>query len=248
MIRESMFVLLLSLPLHALAADPPVPTGMKPVPNGSTPPASIPAVPNASTPTVAPVAPIASAPVIPPPPIAVPVVANGGTPAAVVLPPMKFLASVAGDDVLAAFKADPAFAALDKELAGSPLALVVTHTVRPTAAGTAAGLLSAVLSGGTLGILPVVSNDRLVVRYEVMLNGKTLTSYTFERTATRAQNLWTAGNDGTGGLGKGGVEWVKSTAAEVAGKLARDPAMIAVRDEMEFYFPSTGAKAASTAK
>ncbi len=246
MIRESMFVLLLSLPLHALAADPPVPTGMKPVPNGSTPPASIPAVPN-TTPVVAPVAPNASAPVIPPP-IAVPVVTNGGTAAAVVLPPMKFFASVAGDDVLAAFKADPAFAALDKELAGSPLALVVTHTVRPTAAGTAAGLLSAVLSGGTLGILPMVSNDRLVVRYEVMLNGKTVTSYTFERTATRAQNLWTAGNDGTGGLGKGGVEWVKSTAAEVATKLARDPAMLAVRDEMEFYFPSTGAKSASMAK
>lgn len=182
-----------------------------------------------------------------PAPIAVAAPATPST--ATALPPMKFLASVAEDDILGALKADPAFANLDKELAGSPLTLVVTHTVRPTAAGTAAGLLSAVLSGGTLGILPMVSNDRLVVRYEVMLNGKTVTTHTFERTATRAQSIWTAGADGTGGLGKGGLEWVKSTAAEVAAKIRQDPAMLAVRDEIEFYFPPAAtATAAAGAK
>lgn len=181
-------------------------------------------------------------PVIAPPLPVAPAVQPAGT----VLPPMKFLASVAQDDILKALKADPAFANLDKELAGSPLSLVVTHTVRPTAAGTAAGLLSAVLSGGTLGILPMVSNDRLVVRYEVLLNGKTVTVYNFERTATRAQNIWTAGSDGTDGLGKGGLEWVKSTAAEVTAKIRQDPAMLAVRDEIEFYFP-TQAVATATA-
>ncbi|MDI9237613.1 hypothetical protein QLQ15_01650 [Lysobacter sp. LF1] len=183
-----------------------------------------------------------AAPVITPP---IPVTAPAVQPPGTVLPPMKFLASVAQDDILKALKADPAFANLDKELAGSPLTLVVTHTVRPTAAGTAAGLLSAVLSGGSLGILPMVTNDRLVVRYEVLLNGKTVTSYTFERTATRAQSIWTAGSDNTDGLGKGGVEWVKSTAAEVTAKIRQDPAMLAVRDEIEFYFPAQAVASAT---
>ncbi|GAA5082243.1 hypothetical protein [Lysobacter panacisoli] len=274
MIRKPMLVLLLALPLSATAGQSKVAAPLAPVPNGISPakpvvaaPAApvavaqtpvapvattvvsppIPVVANGSTPAK-PAAPAANA-TIPPPPVQVPVIASGASPTAVVvLPPMKFLASVAQDEVLTALKSDPAFVALDKELAGSPLVLVVTHTVRPTAAGTAAGLLSAMLSGGTLGILPVVTNDRLVVRYEVLLNGKVVTSYTFERTATRAQNIWTAGSDGTEGLGKGGMEWVQSTAREVATKLAHDPAMLAVRDEIEFYFPSTTVKAASTAK
>ncbi|MGO4222488.1 hypothetical protein AB4Y64_11630 [Lysobacter sp. TAF61] len=159
------------------------------------------------------------------------------------LPPMKFLSSLAGDEVFTVLKADPALSALDKELAGSPLSLIVTHTVRPTAGGTAAGLLSAVLSGSTLGIIPVVTNDRLVIRYEVLLNGKTVTTYSFERTATRAQNLWTMGTQGDDGLGKAGLEWLKTTAVEVAAKLPHDPAMLAVRDEIDFYFPPAPAKA-----
>jgi len=163
------------------------------------------------------------------------------------LPPMKFLSSLAGDEVFTVLKADPALAALDKELAGSPLSLIVTHTVRPTAAGTATGLLSAVLSGGTLGIIPVVTNDRLVIRYEVLLNGKTVTTYNFERTATRAQNLWTMGTQGDDGLGKAGLEWLKTTAAEVAAKLPNDPAMLAVRDEIDFYFAPTAVKAVAGA-
>ena len=154
------------------------------------------------------------------------------------LPPMEFVSSVARDELLTALKADPAFASLDKDLVGSPLTLMVTHTLRPTAGGQAAGLLSAVLSGSTLGIIPIVSNERFVIKYEVLLNGKTVTSYSFERTATRAQNLWTAGNDGYGGLGKAGMEWAKSTAAEAAAKVAKDPALLAVRDEINFYFPS----------
>jgi hypothetical protein len=163
------------------------------------------------------------------------------------LPPMKFLSSLAGDEVFTVLKAEPALSALDKELAGSPLSLIVTHTVRPTAGGTAAGLLSAVLSGSTLGIIPVVTNDRLVIRYEVLLNGKTVTTYNFERTATRAQNLWTMGAQGDDGLGKAGLEWLKTTATEVAAKLPNDPAMLAVRDEIDFYFPPAPAKAVAGA-
>ncbi|MFC3814687.1 hypothetical protein [Lysobacter sp. GCM10012299] len=212
-----MLAVALLLPLHALAAE--------------TAPAVVPPV--AVTPAKA--VPVAAA-------IPAPTAQKVAT-----LPPMKFLSSLAGDEVFTVLKADPALAALDKELAGSPLSLIVTHTVRPTAAGTATGLLSAVLSGGTLGIIPVVTNDRLVIRYEVLLNGKTVTTYNFERTATRAQNLWTMGTQGDDGLGKAGLEWLKTTAVEVAAKLPNDPAMLAVRDEIDFYFAPTAVKAVAGA-
>lgn len=154
-----------------------------------------------------------------------------------VLPAMDFVGTVARDELYAALKADPALAKLDKELAGSPLTLMVTHTLRPTSGGQAAGLLSAVLAGSTLGLIPIVSNEQLVVRYDVLLNGKVIATYSFERTATRAMNLWSAGKDEYGGLGKAGMEWVKSTAPQAAAKLAHDPALQAVRDEIDYYFP-----------
>ncbi len=163
------------------------------------------------------------------------------------LPPMDFLSSVANDELYAVFKAVPAFSSLDDELVGSPLTLMVTHTNRPTAGGQAAGLLSAVLSGSTLGIIPIVSNEHLVVRYEVLLNGKTLTSYSFEKTSTRAINLW-GGAGAYGGLGKGAFDWVKSTAIEAAAKLAVDPALIAVRNEIDFYFPEQASDRGTSSK
>jgi hypothetical protein len=159
------------------------------------------------------------------------------------LPSMDFLSSVASSELYEIFKAIPAFAAMDKELAGSPLTLMVTHTVRPTAGGQAAGFLTAILSGSTLGLIPMVSKERLVVRYEVLLNGKTITSYSFEHTDTRATNLWAPDT----GLAKDELEWVKSTAAEVAAKLAQDPAMLEVQKEINFYFPPASPKQPSTA-
>lgn len=182
-----------------------------------------------TAPTMMPAAPV-------PPPV---------PPAGAALPAMSFESSLISDELLQALKATAPLSRMDKELVGSPLRLVVSHTMRPTAGGNAVGFLSAILSGSTLGLLPVVSNDRLVVRYDVMLNGKSITSYSFERTATRAQNIWVAGHDGYGELGKSGADWVKSTAAEVAAKLAVDPALLAVRDEVAFYFPADASRPAS---
>ena len=175
-----------------------------------------------------------------------PSVAAPSVPAGPSLPAMIFLSSLAEDELFKIFKAQPGYAALDKELYGSPLKLIVTHTSRPTAGGQAAGLLSAVLSGGTLGLLPVVTSERLVVRYEVMLNGKAVASCSFERTSPRAINIWAAGT-ADAGLGKDGMAWLKSTAAEAAVKLAADPGLAALQQEIQFYFPDTApAKAQET--
>lgn len=158
-----------------------------------------------------------------------------------VLPQMRFISSIVGDEVLAVLKAHQSLSRLDEELPGSPLVLAVTHTIRPTAGGTAAGLISAILAGGSLGILPVVTNQRMVIRYEVLLNGRTIVRYDFEDTATRAENIWAAGHNEHDGLGDSQVEWVESTAAEVATRLSQDPVLLALGDEIGFYFPAAAA-------
>ena len=217
MIRESILAVCLILPFAVSAAEP-VPS-MAPASTKDTP--AVPVAPAALHASVAP---------SPPP-----------------LPPMDFLSSVGSDEIYALFKAIPAFSSLDNELVGSPLTLMVTHTSRPTAGGQAAGLLSGVLSGSTLGIIPIVSNEHLVIRYEVLLNGKILTSYSFEKSSTRAINLW-AGAGAYAGLGKGAFEGVKSPPTEAPAKLAVDPAQIAARDEIDFYFPGQAADRADPSK
>ncbi|HEY6926630.1 MAG TPA: hypothetical protein VI653_24305 [Steroidobacteraceae bacterium] len=152
------------------------------------------------------------------------------------LPPMHFLSSVAGDELFTALKANPAFGRLDKEAVGSPIVLLVTHSLRPTAAGKATGLLSAVTTGVTLGLLPVVTNNSLVVTYSVRVNGKDVATHSYERTFTRAVNIWANKNDTTHGLGKEGLEWVESTAGEFARDALLDAKLADLKHEYDFYF------------
>lgn len=170
-----------------------------------------------------------------------------GTP----LPAMNFYCSIAREELFALIKANPAFAKLDQELIGSPITLRVSHTLQPTGKGTATGLLSAIWSGGTLGLLPVVTNNSFVVTYEVRVQGKSIGTYTYQRSFTRAINIW-AKDDATYGLGKEGLEWLKGTAGEFATAAAADSKLAELKKEYELYFsaqtpvqipPQTPAKA-----
>jgi len=152
------------------------------------------------------------------------------------LPPMSFYASIAPDELLSRVKTAAAFAHVEKDLAGSPIQLRVTHSLQPTAGGQAAGLLSAIWAGGTLGLLPVVTNNNLVVTYQVSVNGREIARYDFSRSFTRAINIWAAQNDPTYGLGAEGLEWVKGTVAEFTTKAAQDANLLALTQEYALYF------------
>lgn len=151
------------------------------------------------------------------------------------LPAMNFASSIANDELFRLVKASPVFAQLDRELVGSPITLRVVHTLRPTAGGKAAGLLSAIWSGGTLGLLPVVTNNSFVVTYEVRVQGKALASWSYQRNFTRAINIW-AKDDVTYGLGKEGLEWLKSTAGEFTAAATQDSRLAGLQREYARYF------------
>ncbi len=153
------------------------------------------------------------------------------------LPAMSFYGSIAGNELFALIKKSDQFARVDKELFGSPLHLRVMHSLQPTAGGKATGLLSAILTGGTLGLLPAVTNNSLMVTYEVRVHGRELVSYSYQRKFTRAVNIWA--KDETYGLGKDGLEWLKSTAAEFTKAAADDAKLAALKKEYERYFGAT---------
>ena len=204
-----MLALLAATVAPAHAADPPGPT------------MQVPAEPEfgAPQPVAAPPAPVAVAAI---PPDA--------------LPPMNFYASIAGNELFARIKAAGSFARVEKELVGSPIQLRVTHSLQPTSGGQAAGLLSAIWAGSTLGLLPVVTNNNLVLTYEVRVNGKEIARYDFQRSFTRAINIWAEKNDATYGLGDDGLDWAISTADEFTAKAAQDPALRALTQEYAFFF------------
>jgi hypothetical protein len=160
---------------------------------------------------------------------------------AAALPAMNFTSSLAVDQLFGLIKENPAFAALDKNLAGSPIQVQVTHTLEPTAGGMATGLLSAVWTGSTLGLLPMVTNNDLVLHYEVLVNGKSVVSYSFKRNFTRAVNIWKQ-DDATYGLGDQGLAWARSTATDFAAQAARSQEMMALAREYAFFFGPAAAK------
>ena len=217
--------------MTAAAQAPPAPAPVAtPVPTST--PAQAPAA--ATTPAPAPAA-SAGVPVevpvvdAPPPPAPAPPAANA-------LPPMKFIASVAEDELYQGVKSVPAFSQLDKDLVGSQIVVVVTHGFKPTAAGQATGFLSALVSGSTLGLIPMVTNNSLVLTYEIRVNGDDIIRRDYEESFTRVQNMWANKDDPTHGLGEEGLEWARATSAQFAAEAATDPAVLELANEYRYYF------------
>jgi hypothetical protein len=155
-------------------------------------------------------------------------------------PDMKFVSSIGDDALLDGVKKHPAFKGVDDEHYGSPITLLVTHSMRPTAGGQAGGFLSAFLAGSTLGLVPIVESNALVVKYEVIVGGRTIAERSYQRKVTHAFNMWAAGKDGTHGLGKDGYTWLLDTAGKFTADAVDDPALRALAKEYALYFGAPG--------
>ena len=165
------------------------------------------------------------------PPVAVAV------PPANVLPPIIFSGSVAGEEIFNLLRSKPRYSALSKDLVGSPIALRVFQTFELTAGGTASALASAILTGSTLGILPMVTNQDLVITYELVVNGSVLSRYAYTTNLTRVDSIY-AGTDTTYGLGSQGLTWAKGTVDRFVADTANDEKLAKLLAEYQFYFGS----------
>lgn len=148
-------------------------------------------------------------------------------------PPMQFFSSVSQEKMLEQLRGTPAFAELDKEALGSPIVLRVRYYKSATAGGSAASLSTIMLSGSTLGLIPVVSNDDLVLNYEVLVHGVPVASYEFTENFTDVDSFW---NMDVNALEGPALEWAESTVSLFLEKIAVDAEFKLLIDEYRFYF------------
>ena len=153
------------------------------------------------------------------------------------LPAIRFYSSIAATEIYADLHADPLFAHLDQELPGCPILLRVTHSVEPTSGGKAAGVATGLLAAGTLGIIPMVTNDDFVVYYEVIVNNTVVSTHVYRRNFTRSRSLWNSDRRNT--LGNEGLAWVKGTAAQFLADARSDAALADLNREYGYYFGDT---------
>jgi hypothetical protein len=145
---------------------------------------------------------------------------------------MRFNADSLAGDFYTQIQSAPQFQKISREAYGSPLELRIYHTWRINrGSAEASGLMSAV----TLGILPVVSSGDHAIVYEVLVNGVLVSSYKYSKSFTHAHSIW-GGEDKSYGMGKGGMEWAKSTVAQFLKDAAGDPKLVALTSEFDFYF------------
>ena len=156
----------------------------------------------------------------PTPPAATPAAASSVASGPRQLPPSRFYGTVAGDELFNLIKADTRYSKLDKDLVGSPILLRVTNSFEMSSGGRATGMASAILAGGSLGLLPLVTNGDQVITYEVVVNSTPLMIYTYRKNFTRSTNIWA--KDTTYGLGKDGLAWAKGTVAQFLTDTASD--------------------------
>ena len=160
------------------------------------------------------------------------------------LPPMSYYSSLDSDGLRDTVRSNPAFANLEPELFGSPLRLRITHSFNMTAGGTATSLVSAIFTGGTLGLIPAVSNNNLTVTYDVLVHNAPVASWTYQRNLTRVTNIWA--KDMTQGLGEEGLAWLRETGTQFAAAAVQDPRILELKREYEFYFGAPATPAAAT--
>lgn len=152
------------------------------------------------------------------------------------LPSVRLLCSFDVDQMYTKLKAQPLLVNLNKDQYGSPIVLRVTNSTVPTATGMATGLASAIWSGGTLGLLPIVENRDLVITYDLFVNETLLATYSYRDNFTLAKNIYS--KDKTDGLGEAGLAWAQQTAEQFSTEAAADPRIVQLIDEYRYYFGS----------
>ena len=148
------------------------------------------------------------------------------------LPSIGFASTIAGEEIYEALKSTAIFTTLDKEKPGSPVTIRVSHIYGHMS--TATSIASAILVGGTLGLLPAFTNRDLVITYEVIVNGSVLTTHAYSKNLSRVFNVHAT--DKTHGLGADGLAWVTGTSNQFAADIARDPKYAQLIAEYHFYY------------
>ena len=148
--------------------------------------------------------------------------------------PIYLNTSSLDDSLLEKIQSLPFFSEMSNTIFGSPYYFSVRIGNNSTTGGTAAELTSIMLSGSTLGILPVVSNSDITVTYQLWVNRRGYVEYSYTENFSDIDSFWAL--DSQSGLEPNVLEWALTTVDDLAQKLEEDPKVIALIAKHEKYF------------
>ena len=163
--------------------------------------------------------------------VATPAVAEQGA-----YPPMQFYSSFSKDKLLEQLRETQQFANLDNEALGSAIVIRVRHQTRMTAGGSAAALSSAVLAGSTLGLLPVVSNDDLIISYDVLVHGDKIATFEYIENFTDADSMYDTNINELEGPA---LEWAEGTVSMFLSEVGENELIQDLIEEYRYYFSTS---------
>ncbi len=147
--------------------------------------------------------------------------------------PMHFFTTLPDEVPFESLKKLPLLSEIDKNLPGSPVVITVSLSQQNTTGGEAAGFASALLSGSTLGLIPIITNQDWTLRYDILVNKKKIASYSYTENFTETINIY-AGIDSK--LDKKTMDWIESTIPQLEESLQSDKALKELIEEYNFYF------------
>ena len=147
--------------------------------------------------------------------------------------PINYISLIQNQQLEDSVKQIEFFSQIDEKNNGSPVSLIITFTDKATSGGQAAGFTSALLSGSTLGILPVVTNKDITVRYEVILHRRSFTSFEYTENFTDAQNLYSAGQQQ---ISDEALAWIMTTVDKLKEEVEASPELAQLLYEYNYYY------------
>jgi len=110
-------------------------------------------------------------------------------------PPILFQTNIEGNGFVEKLKAYAAFSAIENEALGMPIGVRVLKGLRTKADAT--GFSTLMLSAGTLGLVPIVTNKEFKVRYDVFVQGSSVAHFEYEMTSADVGILWAGPREST---------------------------------------------------
>ena len=151
-------------------------------------------------------------------------------------PPMQFFSSFSKDKLLEELRNTQQFTNLDNEALGSAIVIRVRHHTRMTVGGSAAAMSSALLAGSTLGLLPVVSNDDLIISYDVLVHGDRIATFEYIENFTEADSMYSSNINELDGPA---LEWAESTVPLFLSDLEENEVIQDLIEEYRYYFATS---------
>ena len=151
------------------------------------------------------------------------------------LPSMEYVTSLMEDEShFTKLKDTTLFKNIEKDLQGAPLRLFAMIHAQSTQGGSASEISSGLLAATTLGIIPVVKNQDIVMSYRIRLNNNTLTEYSYTKNVTDVVSMYNQNQQQN--FDKETKAWIASTIDMFIKDIEQDEKVKAFIEEYHYYF------------